>query len=92
MTELPVHEIADLPVSSLREHEGNPRRITRDRLEQLKRNLAADPGMLRARPVIALPDGRVVAGNMRLRAAVELGWETIPVFRARYTTYTGQVG
>ena len=45
MTEFPVHEIADLPVSSLREHEGNPRRITLDRLEQLKRNLAEYPTM-----------------------------------------------
>jgi DNA modification methylase len=34
--------------------------------------------MLWARPLIALPDGTVVCGNQRLRAAVELGWETIP--------------
>ncbi len=26
----------------------------------------------------ALPDGTVVAGNMRLRAARDLGWETVP--------------
>ena len=29
--------------------------------------------------MIALPDGTVVCGNQRLRAAVERGWETIPV-------------
>ncbi len=34
--------------------------------------------MLRARPLIALPDGTVIAGNQRLAAAVALGWETIP--------------
>jgi ParB-like chromosome segregation protein Spo0J len=28
--------------------------------------------------VIALPDGTIVAGNMRYRAAVELGWTEIP--------------
>ena len=38
--------------------------------------------MLRARPLIALPDGRVIAGNQRLRAVQELGWETVPVVYA----------
>src|SRR5207248_7250183 len=44
-----------------------------------KRALADDPEMLRARPLLALPDGTVIAGNQRLRAARELGWQTIPV-------------
>jgi DNA modification methylase len=35
--------------------------------------------MLRARPLIALPDGTVVAGNQRLMALRELGWATVPV-------------
>lgn len=34
--------------------------------------------MLQARPLIALIDGRVICGNMRLRAAQALGWATIP--------------
>ena len=38
--------------------------------------------MLRARPIIATPDGVVVAGNMRLRAAKAIGMETVPVFLA----------
>lgn len=43
----------------------------------MKNALEKDPDMLEARPVIALPDGTVVAGNMRLRAVRELGWPTI---------------
>src|SRR4051812_37527996 len=35
--------------------------------------------MLTARPLLALPDGTVVCGNQRLLAAVELGWDSIPV-------------
>lgn len=69
----------DVPLGSLREHPENPRKISRDRLDQLKRNLVADPAMLQARPLISLPDGTVIAGNMRLRAAGELGWTRIPV-------------
>jgi hypothetical protein len=38
--------------------------------------------MLAARPLVALPDGTVVAGNMRLRAARLLGWETVPTVYA----------
>ena len=34
--------------------------------------------MLWARPLVALSDGRVICGNMRLRAARELGWGAIP--------------
>lgn len=79
MTRLPVGATVDVALSELREHPENPRRISRERLEQLKRSLAADPGMLKARPLIALPDGTVIAGNMRLRAAFALGWSTIPV-------------
>jgi ParB-like chromosome segregation protein Spo0J len=66
------------PVELLHASPDNPRRIAPRRLEQLKRSIAADPLMLQSRPVIALPDGTIVAGNMRWRAAVELGWETIP--------------
>ncbi len=72
-------ETVDLPLAELHEWPRNPRRISKPRLEQLKRALEAEPHMLRARPLIALPDGTVVAGNQRLRAARELGWESLPV-------------
>lgn len=65
-------------VSELRPHPRNPRFITEARFERLKQSLAGEPDMLRARPVVALPDGTVIAGNMRLRAAQALGWTQIP--------------
>lgn len=66
------------PLAALRPAEYNPRRIAPERLEALKRSMEADPLMLEARPVIALLDGTVVCGNMRVRAASELGWSEIP--------------
>lgn len=69
----------DVPLGELREWPRNPRRISKPRLEQLKRALVAEPEMLAARPLIALPDGTVIAGNQRLRAARELGWASLPV-------------
>jgi len=65
-------------LSGLRPHEKNPRDITPERMADLKVALVEDVLMLQARPLIALPDGRVICGNQRLAAAEELGWVTIP--------------
>jgi hypothetical protein len=67
------------PLAKLREHPDNPRTIKPAKLEQLKATLTQSRDLLEARPLIALPDGTVIAGNMRLRAARELGWDRIPV-------------
>lgn len=57
----------------------NPRKIQPARFEALKRSMSEDPRMMNARPLIALPDGRIIAGNMRYRAALDLEWEEVPV-------------
>jgi DNA modification methylase len=71
-------EAREVPLHRLRPWDGNPRRISPDRFEDLKRALTADPEMLWARPLIALLDGTVIGGNQRLLAAQELGWRSIP--------------
>jgi hypothetical protein len=50
----------------------NPRTITDERFEALKYSLEHDPEMMDARPVIVTTGAEVVAGNMRLRASVEM--------------------
>jgi DNA modification methylase len=68
-----------MPVSELKLNERNPRRMRPERWQEFLRTLAAKRLLLEARPVIARrSDGVVVAGNQRLRGALELGWETIP--------------
>lgn len=71
--------ITEVPLSALREWDENPRTISEPRFAALKRALVESRAMLWARPLIALSDGSVIGGNMRLRAARALGWETIPV-------------
>jgi site-specific DNA-methyltransferase (adenine-specific) len=66
-------------LSTLRLWPENPRRIRPTRLDDLKRAMSLERAMLQAKPLLALPDGTVFAGNQRLRAALELGWESIPV-------------
>lgn len=71
-------KILQTPIAKLRPHPANPRTITPERMERLKRDLEHDREMLEVRPLIALPDGTVIAGNQRLQAAQALGWEKIP--------------
>ena len=75
-------EVRDVPLEELRLWDRNPRKISQAALDSPIASLVADPSMMRARPVIALPDGRVIAGNMRLRAAEQLGWPTVPAVYA----------
>ena len=74
--------MAQRPLAELSESPQNPRTISEARLQALMADMSRDPMMLWARPVIALADGTVVAGNMRLRAARELGWSEVPTFVA----------
>src|SRR5689334_4108152 len=74
-----VSPVREHPLAELRCWPENPRTIRADRLDDLKQALMADRDQLAARPLLALPDGTVIAGNQRLLAARELGWTTIPV-------------
>lgn len=67
------------PVGELHPHPRNPRTISAERLGELRANLEAAASMLWARPLIALPDGTVIAGNQRLLVAQELEWPEVPV-------------
>ena len=56
----------------------NPRSIKDEHFQNLCRSLEEDPEFLQLRPILATADGTIFAGNMRYRAAQQLGWETIP--------------
>lgn len=60
----------------------NPRQISEEKFELLKRNIEAYPEMLALRGLMVypMPDGKylVVGGNMRLRAMQELGHTAAP--------------
>jgi DNA modification methylase len=70
-------------VADLRPSDRNPRTITTSRFENLKRSLQEDRAFLDARPLLVNSyPGRehiVIGGNMRLRAAQDLGWAEVPV-------------
>lgn len=72
-------EIVDASVDELVLNERNPRRMRSERKPHFLKTLEAERGLMEARPVIARRSDKVViAGNMRLQGARELGWRTIP--------------
>ena len=87
----PMDTIVEVPLEELYLNEWNPRTITEEAFATLKRSLADDPTGLQARPLIAMPDGTIIGGNMRYRAAEALGWKTIPVVFHAYTEEQARV-
>lgn len=67
-----------VPVEKLHVAEWNPRTITNERLVNLRKSIREDPQFLWHRPILAVRDGTVYAGNMRLRAAIAEGWKAVP--------------
>jgi DNA modification methylase len=67
-------------LDKLRPSDDNPRTIAKPDLERLMHQLASDPTFMHARPICAMPDGRIYAGEMRWRAARELGWKDAPTY------------
>lgn len=68
-----------MPIEALSPHQDNPRYIRDENFRKLVQSLKEFPKMLELRPLIARTDGTVLGGNMRLRAAQEIGLETVPV-------------
>jgi len=68
-----------VPVEELRPHPRNPRR---GNLLEIGRSLDR---FGQQRPILALPDGTIVAGNHTYLAAAELGWSHVAVIRSDLT-------
>ena len=64
-------------IEEIRENEKNPKKIDWFKLEQLKKSLKDFPEMLEVRPIVVNSNNVIIGGNMRWRAAKELGWEYV---------------
>jgi hypothetical protein len=73
-------EIVD--ISEIKENELNPRYITEDKFEKLKRSIKEFPEMLEKRPLVVDENMIVLGGNMRLKAIKELKIKKVPIIRA----------
>lgn len=70
-------------ISKLKFTPNNPRTITTENFEKLKRSITDNPDYFEARPIIASDrtgELVIIGGNMRLRAAKDLGLKEVPVY------------
>lgn len=68
-----------LNIKKIKLNEHNPRDITPEMFEKLKKSIQEFPQMLETRPLVIDENNVVLGGNMRLRALTDLGYEEIPV-------------
>lgn len=73
-------------ISDIKPNPNNPRTITDGKFQQLVASMKAFPEMLDKRPLICYTDtdGKyiVLGGNMRLKAAQEIGLTELPIILA----------
>ena len=67
-----------IKISQIKSNPNNPRLIKDDKFYKLVKSLEEDPDFCNVRPVVVNKDMIVLGGNMRLKAAKELGWKEIP--------------
>ena len=67
-----------IDLTTIRENLNNPRIITPEKLDLLKKSIQEFPKMLELRPIVVKPDGTILGGNMRFKAVKELGLELKP--------------
>ena len=80
------NKIEKINVSEVYENAHNPRNITKEALDKLKKSIEDLPEMLYLRPLVINKENIVLGGNMRLRAVKELGYYEIPVIRVEDLT------
>ena len=75
-----------VPINKIKPNPKNPRTIKDDRFEKLKKSIQDFPDMLNKRPLVCFTDtdGKfvVLGGNMRLKAAKDLGLKELPIILA----------
>lgn len=64
--------------ADLKTNPKNPRKISKEKLEDLKKSLKELPQMLELRPIVIDEEGYVLGGNQRLEAAKALGLKEVP--------------
>jgi nitrogen fixation protein len=68
-----------MAVGKLKNNPNNPRIIKDEKFTLLVQSLKDFPQMLNLRPIVVNEQNVVLGGNMRLKAAIELGLKEVPV-------------
>lgn len=90
LPKMELYTVIMCPVKYLKPAEYNPRTIDEEEMKALKLSMTKNQNFLRARPPIVntMPgrEGVIIGGNQRVKAAIEMGWEKLPVIFVRAET------
>lgn len=67
-----------MKLSTIKPNPKNPRVITGEQFERLKKSIQEFPKMMQLRPMVVNSEGYILGGNMRFKALHELGYKDIP--------------
>lgn len=71
-----------ISIEKVKENPTNPRTISNEKFEKLKKSIQDFPEMLQLRPIVVDSDCVVLGGNMRLKALKELGFKEVHIIKA----------
>ena len=77
-------EVALRKLTDLKAHPENPRFIRGNNYDLLLKSMREFSDMTSVKPVVINSDNVILGGNMRVRAALELGWAEIPTILAKF--------
>lgn len=70
-------ETREININELKLNPKNPRFIKKPDFNKLKKSMKDFPDMLKYRPILVNDENIILAGNMRYRAALDLGWDKV---------------
>lgn len=79
---MPINTVS---IKTIKENGENPRNISDENYEKLKRSIQNFPEMLEARPLVIDENNTVIGGNMRLRVLKDLGYTEVPTEQVSWT-------
>ena len=71
-----------IKINKIKENTSDPRFIGKDKFKKLVKSLKEFPEMLKLRPIVVDDNNIILGGNMRYKAAVELGMKEVWVLQA----------
>lgn len=72
-------------INNIQENSENPRNISDQNYEKLKKSIQDFPEMLETRPLVVDEKNTVIGGNMRLRVLKDLGYKEVPTEQVSWT-------
>lgn len=81
-----LHNITYLGINEIILNGVNPRTIEGDKFAKLVKSIKRFPTMLAIRPIVIDENNVILGGNMRYKACVEAGLESIPILKVNNLT------